>query len=632
MKTRILLFLTVLFTVMMSWATTPKEVEWSIIENPLTEGELPMTASGRLIWGDYNNDGHLDAFIVAGQSADGVVAQLFKNNGDGTFTLVDTPYIYGVAWGSATFIDYDNDGDLDLVVCGSLDATIPGTLTFVYKNSGAPDYEFEEDDSFSLAGVSPGSDNYGNHILEAFDYNNDGWMDLLINGNAGGTWEEEAGGSGSSRIVALVKNNQGVLELQTSPVAEIGHFRPVNGGSVHTGDVNNDGYADIIVSGYHDTDLTVTDLYINNKNGTFTHWAGSKDVFTGQIQGETVFVDTNADGWPDIVEVGRSVNAEGQWTSFANLFINNQNNTFTKVGSEITNLVGGAPSVSAGDINNDGLTDIFLAGWASDASFYYNNGENVFTRVHVPDITRARAGTANLVDFSGDGNLDYSIFGYRDGGTGAEGDPAWPHFFVKNMLGEGIASNKAPSAPTNFAASYADNKYTLTWNKSTDDVTPQDAIRYNVYVKYSDGKTYSYVPAHINTGKLKVGGGVLSFITSNSIELNLPKGDYTFGVQAVDQANATSAFTVISVTGTGVDEVSTLEGARAYATDNRINIVNNTSNDVSWSIVNLAGQLVENGICPTSNKVEANSKLPAGVYLVKLSQGANTQTVKVSIL
>jgi hypothetical protein len=114
--------------------------------------------------------------------------------------------------------------------------------------------------------------------------------------------------------------------------------------------------------------------------------------------------------------------------------------------------------------------------------------------------------------------------------------------------------------------------------------------------------------------------------------LNLPKWDYTFGVQAVDQANATSAFTVISVTGTGVDEVSTLEGARAYATDNRINIVNNTSNDVSWSIVNLAGQLVENGICPTSNKVETNSKLPAGVYLVKLSQGISTQTIKVSIL
>ncbi|HQB28368.1 MAG TPA: T9SS type A sorting domain-containing protein [Paludibacter sp.] len=631
MKTRILLLFTVLFTVMMSWATTPKEVEWSIIENPLTEGNLPMTASGRLIWGDYNNDGHLDAFIVAGQSADGLVAQLFKNNGNGTFTLIDTPDIWGFAWGSATFIDYDNDGDLDLIVCGSADATIPGALTLVYKNSGAPDYVFTEDETFTLAGVSPEDPNNGNHILEAFDYNNDGWMDLLVNGNAGGTWEVEAGGSGSSRVVAILKNNEGVLELQTNPVTEIVHFRPVNGGSIHTGDVNNDGYADIIVSGYHDVDKTVTDLYINNKNGTFTHWANSKNVFTGHMQGETVFVDTNADGWLDIVEVGRNLQGD-QWINIANLFVNNQDNTFTKVGSEISNLVGGAPSVSAGDVNNDGLTDIFLAGWASDASVYYNNGENVFTRVRVPDITRARAGTANLVDFSGDDNLDYSIFGYRDGGTGAPGNPAWPHYFVKNILGEGIASNVAPSAPANFAASYADGKYTLTWNKSTDDKTPQNAIRYNVYVQYSDGKTYAYVPAHINTGKLKVGGGVLSFIASNSIELNLPKGDYTFGVQAVDQANATSAFTVISVTGTGVDEVSTLEGARAYASNNRINIVNNTSTDVSWSIINLAGQLVENGICPTSNKVEANSKLPAGVYLVKLSQGANIQTVKISIL
>ncbi len=207
----------------------------------------------------------------------------------------------------------------------------------------------------------------------------------------------------------------------------------------------------------------------------------------------------------------------------------------------------------------------------------------------------------------------------------------WP-YFCKKYAGEGITSNAAPSAPTNLAASYTKGKYTLTWNKSTDDVTPKDAIRYNVYVKYSDGKTYSYVPAHINTGKLKVGGGVLSFISSNSIELNLPKGDYTFGVQAVDQANVTSAFTTITSAQAGVDRVSLLEGARVYASNNRINIVNNTSKDVSWSIVNLAGRLIEDGICHTSVEVEANSTLPSGVYLVRLSQGANIQTIKISIL
>ncbi len=630
MRTKTLLTFVVLFTTMMSWATTPKEVEWSIIENPLTEGILPMTASGRLIWGDYNNDGHLDAFIVAGQSADGLVARLYKNNGNGTFTFIDTPDIYGVAWGAATFIDYNNDGNLDLIVCGSLDATTSGALTFVYKNSGAPNYEFTEDDSFTLAGVSPeGADN-GTHILEAFDYNNDGWMDLLVNGNAGGTWEVEAGGNGTSRVVALLKNNKGTLELQTNPVTEIGHFRAVNGGSIHTGDVNNDGYADIIVTGYHDADKSVTDLYINNKNGTFTHWANSKDVFTGHQQGETVFVDTNADGWLDIVEVGRDVNND--WATFANLFINNKDNTFTKVGSEISNLVGGQASISAGDINNDGLTDLFIAGWASDASFYYNNGENVFTRVRVPDKTRARAGTTNLVDFNGDGNLDYSIFGYRDGGTGTEDDPTWPHYFVKNMLGEGIASNKAPSAPTNLHLSYADNKYTLTWDKSTDDITPQDAIRYNVYIKYSDGKIFSFVPADINTGKLKIGGGVISFIATNSIELNLPEGDYTFGVQAVDQANVTSPFITKSSDDTHVNQVSALNQAHAYVSNKTVNILNNTSADVNWTIVNIAGQIIENGICPVSANVAANSKLPSGIYLVKLSQGINTRTVKVSIL
>lgn len=630
MRTKILLTFVVFFTTLMSWGATPKEVEWSILEKPLTEGILPMTASGRLVWGDYNNDGHLDAFIVAGQNADALVAQLFKNNGNGTFTFVDTPDIYGLAWGSAVFIDYNNDGNLDLVVCGSLDATTSAALTFVYKNSGAPDYKFTEDDSMSLPGVTPENQDYGNHILEAFDYNNDGWMDLLVNGNAGGTWEVEAGGNGSSRIVALLKNNKGVFEVQTAPVTEIVHFRPVNGGSIHTGDVNNDGYADIIVSGYHDADKTVTDLYINNKNGTFSHWANSKNVFNGHMQGETLFVDTNADGWLDIVEVGRDANRE--WANIANLFINNKDNSFTKVGSEITNLVGGAPSISAGDINNDGLTDLFLAGWASDASFYYNNGDNVFTRVRVPDKTRARGGTANLVDFNNDGNLDYSIFGYRDGGAGTENDPTWPHYFVKNMLGNGIAGNKAPSAPTGLHLSYADNKYTLSWAKSTDDFTPQDAIRYNVYIKYSDGKIFSFVPADINTGKLKIGGGVISFISTNSIELNLPEGDYTFGVQAVDQANVTGPFTSVNSKNTYVNQVSTLKDARAYVSNNRVNILNNTSADINWTIVNIAGQVIESGVCPVSGNVAASSKLPDGIYLVKFSQGIYTKTVKVSVL
>jgi hypothetical protein len=70
-----------------------------------------------IAWGDYDNDGDLDIYL----SNYGGVNQLYRNNGNGTFTDVgasagvSTAINGGVAWG-----DYDNDGDLDLYLSNTL--------------------------------------------------------------------------------------------------------------------------------------------------------------------------------------------------------------------------------------------------------------------------------------------------------------------------------------------------------------------------------------------------------------------------------------------------------------------------------------------------------------------------------
>ena len=86
--------------------------------------------------GDYDNDGDLDLLVTSfGPET------LYRNNGNGTFTDVTPRAGVGDAlWSaSAAFVDYDRDGDLDLFVANYLDFTLAGNKQ-CYDPLGARDY------------------------------------------------------------------------------------------------------------------------------------------------------------------------------------------------------------------------------------------------------------------------------------------------------------------------------------------------------------------------------------------------------------------------------------------------------------------------------------------------------------
>ncbi len=141
-----------------------------------------LSRSGGCAWGDYDNDGLFDLFVVNL----GERNFLYHNNGDGTFTEVSDPIVIGgpsgwfdignasaaCAWG-----DYDNDGFLDLFVT---DASVSAPwVNFIYHNNG--------DGTFTkIVDGSPVNEFSGTYGGGWVDYDNDGFLDLFASRHQGG--------------------------------------------------------------------------------------------------------------------------------------------------------------------------------------------------------------------------------------------------------------------------------------------------------------------------------------------------------------------------------------------------------------------------------------------------------------
>ena len=221
-------------------------------------------------WGDYDGDGDLDLYVgnespdatvtpqsFSSEGGDAYPSQLFRNDGDGTFTdvargagVTNRRFAKGVAWG-----DYDDDGDPDLYVSN----IGPNRL---YRNRG--------DGTFEDVAPALGVDEPVDQSFAAwfFDHDNDGDLDLWVN-RYGAPIHVVSGSylglATSGGHPALFRNDGGRF-VEVSE--EVGLDRPVLPMGSNYGDLDNDGYPDVYLgTGVPDPDALMPNVMYRNDRG-----------------------------------------------------------------------------------------------------------------------------------------------------------------------------------------------------------------------------------------------------------------------------------------------------------------------------------------------------------------------------
>ncbi|HXJ04590.1 MAG TPA: CRTAC1 family protein [Candidatus Acidoferrum sp.] len=323
--------------------------------------------------GDFDNDGYDDLFVTAyGQS------RLFHNNGNGTFTDVTQKaglggvkeFSTGAAW-----VDYDEDGRLDLVVANyvqwspetdlycTLDGksksyctpeSYKGTAVRLWHNRGNGRFE----DTTKKAGLGdPTSKSLGIALL---DYDGDGWPDLLLSNDTQPNKLYRNNGNGTFTEKAVLAG----VAFSEDGVARAGM-------GVDAADYDRSGHPSLLITNFSNQMLS---LYHNEGTGLFVDEAPQSDI--GRASLLTLgfgcfFFDYDLDGWPDIFVANGHIDPDIQHVQ-ANVKYAMPPHLFRNMGKgnfeEVTKSLGAAfdtPRVARGaayaDVYNDGRLDILMA-------------------------------------------------------------------------------------------------------------------------------------------------------------------------------------------------------------------------------------------------------------------------------
>lgn len=251
------------------------------------------TANGQSAsWGDFDSDGHLDLYVAnwscyprCGRPSTGDGDRLYRNNGDGTFADV-THWLNSKVLGSgfiASFVDYDNDGDLDIYLINDEFIHPIGNALWRNDGPGCNGWCFTE-----VSAALNADTKVMGMGLAVLDYDNDGRFDFYFS-NAG--------------PMTLLRNQEDGTFTNVAPQAGVDLPTGIGWGAVAF-DYGNDGWQDLYLAVMTTTDgkgISANPLWRNNGDGTFTlihSHSGASAI--GPSMGVAT-ADYDQDGWVDLL-------------------------------------------------------------------------------------------------------------------------------------------------------------------------------------------------------------------------------------------------------------------------------------------------------------------------------------------